>query len=48
MKAIEKYKGSLGTAVTGGLDERVTPWAGASVRTKAVIQPIHHNDPEPH
>ncbi len=28
---MEKYKGSLGVAVTGGLDERVTPWAGASL-----------------
>jgi len=28
---MRKYKGSLGVAITGGLGEEVTPWAGASV-----------------
>lgn len=28
---MEKYKGSLAVAITGGLREEVTPWAGASV-----------------
>jgi hypothetical protein len=28
---MEKYQGSLGVAVTGGLEEVVTPWAGAGL-----------------
>jgi len=28
---MEKYRGSLGVAVTGGLEEVVTPWGGAGL-----------------
>jgi hypothetical protein len=28
---MRKYKGSLGVAITGGLREKVTPWAGVSI-----------------
>ena len=28
---MEKYRGSLGVTITGGLTEEVTPWAGASL-----------------
>jgi len=28
---MEKYRGALGVAITGGLKEEVTPWAGVSV-----------------
>ena len=31
MKAVARYRSSLGVTITGGLTEKVTPWAGATL-----------------